>query len=43
MRPDKISGPFVTPKAKVTPARISPAVWSLTRAPRMAKSTAILS
>jgi chromate transporter len=39
-RPDKISGPFVTPKAKVTPARISRVVCSFTRAPRIAKSTA---
>src|SRR5262245_44835433 len=38
-----MSGPFVTSKAKVTPARISPAVWPLTRAPRNPKSTAILS
>jgi len=37
------SGPFVRPKAKVTPARISPTVWPLTRAPRNPKSTAILS
>src|SRR5205823_2113027 len=42
-RRDKMSGPFVTPKAKVTPARISPTVWSLTCAPRSPKSTAILS
>src|SRR5262245_2934547 len=32
-----MSGPFVTPKAKVTPARISPAVWPLMRAPRSPK------
>jgi len=38
-----MSGPLVTPKAKVTPARISPVVWSLTRAPRNPKSTAMLS
>ena len=38
-----MSCPFVTPNAKVTPARISPAVWPLVRAPRDPKSTAILS
>src|SRR5215469_18177090 len=40
---DKTSGPFVTPNAKVTPARISPAVALLTRAPRSPRSTAIFS
>src|ERR1700760_4001104 len=39
----RMSGPFVPPNAKVTPARISPAVRSLMRAPRSPKSTAVLS